>query len=106
MNDYWKKLDVAEDLIKEIFSDGAPSFQDSKPGYLDIMFYSYFGTSDVVKECFGIDLLIAGRYPLLTSWINALSEVPEFKELTPPKDKLLQNLRAVLPKYMSKKAAE
>ena len=98
------KLDVIEELLmKEMFPNGAPSFQDMKPGYLDIMFYTYFGISDLVEECFGIKLFTSGKYLLLTSWINAISEVPEVKELSPPKPKILQHLKVVLQKYLPPK---
>ncbi|KMT10832.1 hypothetical protein BVRB_5g114860 [Beta vulgaris subsp. vulgaris] len=106
LNEYLKKLDVAEELLtKEMFLNGAPSFQDMKLGYLDIVFYSCFDMSDVLEDCFGIKLLTSERYPLLTSWLNALREVPEVKELTPPKPKMLQHLQVVLQKYLPPKQA-
>ena len=67
------------------------------------MFYTYFGISDLVEECFGIKLFTSGKYLLLTSWINAISEVPEVKELSPPKPKILQHLKVVLQKYLPPK---
>ncbi|KMT10834.1 hypothetical protein BVRB_5g114880 isoform A [Beta vulgaris subsp. vulgaris] len=69
--------------------------QDTKPGYLDIIFYSFFVTSDVMEEFFGFKSLSAERYPLLVSWTKALSEVPEVKDVTPSKSKLLELLYAM-----------
>lgn len=95
LNEYWNSLDVAEELMQAMFSNGDPSFQDTKPGYLDIIFYSFFVTSDVMEEFFGFKSLSAERYPLLVSWTKALSEVPEVKDVTPSKSKLLELLYAM-----------
>lgn len=81
--------------MQAMFSNGDPSFQDTKPGYLDIFFYSFFVTSDVMEEFFGFKSLTAERYPLLVSWTKALSEVPEVKDVTPSKSKLLELLYAM-----------
>lgn len=98
LQEYWKSLDVAEELMKDIFSNGSPSFQDSKPGYLDIVIYSFFWASDVMEEIFGLESLTAERYPTLFSWTKALSEVSEFQDVTPSKPQLLQLLYAMRPK--------
>lgn len=99
LDEYWEKLDVAEEYLKkEVFTNGSPSFIDSKPGYLDVVFYSYFGTLDVVEKIFGIKFLNIERYPLLCAWVNTLSEVVEVREVQPPKSKLLQNLQKIIPK--------
>lgn len=96
LNEYWKKLDVAEELIKaEIFPNGCPSFQDVKPGYLDIMLYSVFGNSDIAEVFFGFKPFTAERYPFLASWTKALSQVPEVKDVTPPMPKLIELLHAM-----------
>ncbi|KAL2935171.1 Glutathione S-transferase U9 [Bienertia sinuspersici] len=101
-----EKLDVAEDGIKEIYPNGVPSFlQDVKPGYLDIVFYSIFGTLEVVEEFIGIKIITQERYPLLVSWINSLKQVPQVQEVTPPKPKMLgflQFLRQELKKLAPK----
>uniref|UniRef100_A0A803M154 GST C-terminal domain-containing protein n=1 Tax=Chenopodium quinoa TaxID=63459 RepID=A0A803M154_CHEQI len=95
MNEYWKKMDVAEEFIKaELFPNGCPSFQDAKPGYLAIVLYSFLGTFDVVEEFYGFKHITAERYPFLASWNKAVSEVPEFKGATPSSVKVIEILHA------------
>nr|AAG41204.1 glutathione transferase [Suaeda maritima] len=102
VNEYWNKMDVAEELIRETFPyNEIPCFKDTiKPGYLDIILYSLVGTSDASEELFGFKPFIPERYPLLASWTKALSEVPEVKEVTPPKDKLIELLRTIRQMYL------
>ncbi|XP_021733837.1 glutathione S-transferase U9-like [Chenopodium quinoa] len=103
--DMMKKMDVAEELIKaELFHNGCPSFEDAKPGYLDIVLYSLLGSSDVAEEFFGFRPFNAERYPFLSSWINALKEVPEVQDVTPPKDKVIELLHAMRQSYLHTKA--
>ncbi|KAH9603892.1 hypothetical protein KSS87_000629 [Heliosperma pusillum] len=84
-----EKLDVAEQGLKEIFPNGVPPFEKKKPGYLDIVFYSLCGTHEAVDEILGKKFLTVERYPLLVSWVNALKQVPEVIEVTPPIPKLV-----------------
>ncbi|KAL2935534.1 Glutathione S-transferase U9 [Bienertia sinuspersici] len=100
-----EKLDVAEHGMKEIYPNGVPSFsQEVKPGYLDIVFCSLFGTQDVIEEFFGIKVMTPERYPLLVSWIDALKQVPQVQEVTPPKEKLLGFLQFLRQKYLPQNA--
>lgn len=92
LNELLEKLDVAEEGLKEIFPSGAPSFQDGNPEYLDIVFCSFFGAHETMEEFFGAKLLIPERYPLLSSWVAALSQVPAVKEATPSAPKMLSFL--------------
>lgn len=100
MEESRKKLDLAEEHLKEIFPNGCPSFHDSKPGYLDLNLFCYFGNSDLVEELFGIKYCSEERFPLLTSWIKAISEVPEVKEVQAPKPKMMAHLRVVFGKFL------
>uniref|UniRef100_A0A803M158 glutathione transferase n=1 Tax=Chenopodium quinoa TaxID=63459 RepID=A0A803M158_CHEQI len=92
LNELLQKLNVVEEGMKKIFPNGVvPSYShDVKPGYLDIVFYSRFGTHEVASEIFGVKFLTPERYPLLISSIKALKQVPEFLEVTPSKAKLLE----------------
>lgn len=93
LNELLAKLDVAEVGLKEIFPSGAPSFQDGNLGYLDIVFCSFFGAPETMEEFFGAKLLTPERYPLLSSWAAALSQVPAVKEVTPPAPKMVGLLK-------------
>lgn len=100
-----EKLDVAEEGMKEIFPNGVPSFlEDVKPGYLDIVFYSLFGTQEAAGEFFGVKFIKPERYPLLVSWIEALNQVPEVQEVTPPKAKMMGFFQFLRQKYLPPKA--
>ncbi|XP_074317011.1 glutathione S-transferase U9-like [Silene latifolia] len=89
VNELLEKMDVAEQGLKEIFPNGVAPFEEQKPGYLDIMFYSLFGTHEAAEEIFGKKFLTVERYPLLVSWVNALKQVPEVNQVTPPIPKLV-----------------
>ncbi|XP_057516141.1 glutathione S-transferase U9-like [Amaranthus tricolor] len=105
LKEFWNKLDIAEELLKkEMFSNGCPSFKDEMPGFLDITLYAYYGTSDMSKDLFGVEVLPSDRFPLITSWIKALSEVPLVKQAGPPKDKMLQHLKFLFQHYLPPKA--
>ncbi|XP_021733831.1 glutathione S-transferase U9-like [Chenopodium quinoa] len=105
MNEYWKKLDTIEEFIKaELFPNGCPSFQEVKPGYLDIVLYSHLGTLDVVEEFLGYKQFTAERYLLLVSWTKALSEVPEVNDATPSKPELIELLHVMQQKNLPLKA--
>ncbi|XP_021761631.1 glutathione S-transferase U10-like [Chenopodium quinoa] len=95
-NEYRNKMDMAEELIKaELFPNGCPSFEDAKPGYLDIVLYSLLGSFDyIAEELFGFSPFTEERYPFLASWIKALKELPDVKEVTPPKAKVIELLHA------------
>ncbi|XP_021733836.1 glutathione S-transferase U10-like [Chenopodium quinoa] len=105
LNELLQKLDVAEEGMKDIFPNGAPSYsQDVKPGYLDIVFYSLFGTHEVASEFFGVEFLTPEKYPLLVSWIEALKQVPEVQEVTPPKEKIMGFYQYYRQKFVPPKA--
>ncbi|KMT10837.1 hypothetical protein BVRB_5g114900 [Beta vulgaris subsp. vulgaris] len=105
LNELLEKLDVAEEGIKEIYPNSVPSFsEDVNPGYLDIVFYSLFGTHEVAKDFLGGVLITPERYPLLTSWIMAMKQVPQVIEVTPPSAKLLGFLQYFRQKYLPPKA--
>lgn len=107
LNEYTKKMDVAEEFIKaDMFpNENYPSFQDAKPGYLDIMLYSFFfGASEIVEEFFGFKLLTAEKYPFLASWTKALSQIPEVKDVIPPKAKLLELFHVMRQRHLQAKS--
>ncbi|KAL9243235.1 hypothetical protein vseg_017147 [Gypsophila vaccaria] len=99
-----EKMDVAEEGMKEIFPNGIPSFTELKPGYLDIVFYSLYGTHEAAEEFFGIKFLTEERYPLLASWVNELSQIQELKEVTPPIPKMIRFFQFIQQKYLQPKA--
>ncbi|KAH9603889.1 hypothetical protein KSS87_000626 [Heliosperma pusillum] len=103
-NELLEKMDVLEQGMKEIFPNGIPSFQEDKPGYLDIVFYSLFGTHEAAEELFGEKFLTVERYPLLVSWVNALKEVPEVQQVTLPIPKVVKTLQFIRQRHLPPKA--
>ncbi|XP_074317006.1 glutathione S-transferase U9-like [Silene latifolia] len=89
LDELLEKMDVAEQGLKEIFPNGVPSFQEQKPGYLDIVFYSLYGIHEAADEMIGTKFLTVERFPLLLSWVTALKQVPEVNQVTPSIPKLV-----------------
>ncbi|XP_074317010.1 glutathione S-transferase U9-like [Silene latifolia] len=99
-----EKMDVAEQGLKEIFPNGVPCFQEQKPGYLDIVLHSVFGTHEAAEEFFEEKFMTVERFPLLVSWISALKQVPEVNQVIPPVPKLVAFLQFIKQKYIPPKA--
>ncbi|XP_074317008.1 glutathione S-transferase U9-like [Silene latifolia] len=99
-----EKMDVAENGLKEIFPNGVPPFQEQKPGNLDIVFYSLYGTHEAADEMIGTKFLTEERYPLLVSWVNALKQVPEVNQVTPSIPKFVGLLHSIRQRSVSPKA--
>ncbi|KAH9603890.1 hypothetical protein KSS87_000627 [Heliosperma pusillum] len=96
LDELLEKMDVAEEGLKEIFPNGVPPFEEQKPGYLDIVFYSLYGTHEAAELIFGKKFLTVERYPLLVSWVNALKQVPEVNEVTPSIPKFVELLHSII----------
>lgn len=90
-----EKMDIAEEGLKELYPNDIPSFLVINPGYLDIVFYSLFWNYQIVEEFLGVSYMTPQRYPLLTSWIKALKEVPQVKEVTPSASSLLNYFQSI-----------
>ncbi|KAH9603888.1 hypothetical protein KSS87_000625 [Heliosperma pusillum] len=104
LDELLEKMDVAEQGMKEIFPNGVPPFEEQKPGYLDIVFYSLYGTHEAADEILGKKFLTVERYPLFVSWVNALKQVPEVNQVTPSIPKFVGLLHAIRQRSASPKA--
>ncbi|KAK3440199.1 hypothetical protein EUGRSUZ_B00499 [Eucalyptus grandis] len=92
-----EKLKVLEEGIKGSYPEGSPFVNGDSVGLLDIVVCSILGSHKVQEEVLGIKFLDPEKYPRVTSWVTALTELPLVKEAAPPHEKmvgLLQFLRA------------
>ncbi|CAN4086345.1 unnamed protein product [Withania somnifera] len=91
--EFYQKLDVLEDGMKNMFPGGSPKIEAANIGLLDIMIVVTFGACKAQEEAFGVKFLDQEKAPLINSMINSLLELPVVKEITPPHDKVVSFLR-------------
>ncbi|KAI6683099.1 hypothetical protein NL676_029012 [Syzygium grande] len=92
-----EQLKVLEEGIKGSYPGGSPFINGDNMGLLDIIVLPILGAHKVLEEVLGAKFLDPEKYPRVTSWVKALTELPLVKEATLPHEKLvglLQFLRA------------
>ncbi|PHT88364.1 hypothetical protein T459_10470 [Capsicum annuum] len=85
--EFFQKLRVLEDGMKNMFPGGSPMIEDGKIGLLDIMIVVAFGMCKAQEQVFGIKFLDQEKAPMIHSWVNSLLELAVLKETVPPHDK-------------------
>ncbi|CAN1262707.1 Glutathione S-transferase U10 [Linum perenne] len=50
---------------------------------------SSFGQDDMQEEVMGVKIMDLEKTPLVCSWLEAIREVPEVREVAPPREKLV-----------------
>ncbi|KAK4767911.1 hypothetical protein SAY87_003052 [Trapa incisa] len=63
-------------------------------GLLDVVMCSIFGIHKVFEEVFCVKFMVVEKYPLVTSWINSMTELPLVKDLYPSHESLVGKLRS------------
>ncbi|KAF7848355.1 hypothetical protein BT93_L2072 [Corymbia citriodora subsp. variegata] len=84
-----EKLKVLEEGIKGSYPGGPPSINGDNMGLLDIVGCPILGAHKVLEEVLGKKFLDQEKYPRVTSWVKALTELPLAKEAMPPHEKLV-----------------
>jgi len=84
-----EKLKVLEEGIKANYPEGSPFVNGNSVGLLDIVVCSLLGSHKVQEEVLGIKFLDPEKYPRVTSWVTALTELPLVKEAAPPHEKMV-----------------
>ncbi|CAN4088468.1 unnamed protein product [Withania somnifera] len=92
--EFYEKLAVLEDGMKNMFPGGNPKIEDGNIGLLDIMIVITFGAYKAQEEAFGLKFLEQEKVPLINSWVNRLVELPVIKEIAPSHDKVVSFLRS------------
>ncbi|OWM65303.1 glutathione S-transferase U9-like [Punica granatum] len=92
-----EKLKLLEEGLKGCFPGGFPSItgESEHMGLLDIVMCSIFGPHKIQEQVFGVKFIDTEKYPLVSSWVKSLTEVPLVKELLPPHEKLVGFLRFI-----------
>ncbi|XP_054804994.1 glutathione S-transferase U9 [Prosopis cineraria] len=90
-----EKLGLLEKAMKEYFPDGKPDVDEKNAGVLDIIFCTVFGAYKSHEEVLGIKSLDADKFPVLFSWLMAVTELQAVKEAAPPHEKVVQFLQFV-----------
>ncbi|KAF8039345.1 hypothetical protein BT93_B1779 [Corymbia citriodora subsp. variegata] len=88
-----EKLKVLEEGIKGSFPGGLPFINGDNVGLLDIVVYSILGAHRTQEEVLGVNFLDHKKYPGVTSWVKALTELPLVKEGMRPHEKLVSILQ-------------
>ncbi|CAN1262697.1 Glutathione S-transferase U9 [Linum perenne] len=93
-----KAAKVVEDNLKvfekglkdDIFTGGShPVMSRESVGFLEIVMCSSFGQDDMQEEVMGVKIMDLEKTPLVCSWLEAIREVPEVREVAPPREKLV-----------------
>ncbi|KAF8015014.1 hypothetical protein BT93_H0718 [Corymbia citriodora subsp. variegata] len=99
-----EKLKVLEEGIKGNYPGGSP-FINGDMGLLDVVVCSILGTHKVLEEVLGVKFLDPEKYPMMNSWVKALTELPLVKESMPPHEKLVGILRLIRARLLESAAA-
>ncbi|KAI4343870.1 hypothetical protein L6164_011168 [Bauhinia variegata] len=91
-----EKQALIENGMKNFFPNGNPCVDDNNAGLLEIAFFMCFGTyNKAIEEVLGIKLIDPEKFPLLFSSLLAITELRAVKELTPPRQKVIDLLQFV-----------
>lgn len=88
-----EKLKLLEGGIGGSFPGGFPSINGEKLGLLDILVSSMVVAYKVYEEVLCVKFIDSKKYPLLSSWMKSLTELPLVKELSPPHEKNVNRVR-------------
>ena len=69
---------------------GKPFFAGDAPGYVDVVLGGYLGWMRAYEVVAGVNLLDAGRTPLLVAWAERLAALDAAKWVIPEVDQIVQ----------------
>ncbi|GLT43587.1 hypothetical protein SLA2020_321870 [Shorea laevis] len=90
-----EKLQLLEEGMKEFFLDENAATDTTNVGLLDIVFLPLFGPHKAQVEALGIKVIDPVKTPVIFSRVEALSQLPLVKELTPPHEKSVAFIKFV-----------
>ena len=82
-------LQVLEGAFGE-WSKGKPFFAGDVPGYVDVALGGFLGWMRAYEAVAGVNLLDAGRTPLLVAWAERFAALDAAKEVIPEVDRIVQ----------------
>ncbi|KAI4375484.1 hypothetical protein MLD38_013348 [Melastoma candidum] len=92
----------AMEVVSEMFDllekqlQGKEWFGGDEIGYLDVALGGFLYYVGVVEEIGEVKILEEKRFPLLNEWVRKFLEVPGIRECLPPRDTLVDHLKAYL----------
>ncbi|MCD9641808.1 hypothetical protein HAX54_028252 [Datura stramonium] len=92
--EFYQKLGVLEDGMKNMFPGGSPKIEGGNIGLLDILIVVTFGMCKTQEQVFGVKFLDQEKAPFIYSWVNSLVELPVIKEAAPSRDKVVTFLQS------------
>lgn len=93
LEEFYEKLRILEDGIKEFYPEGTPGIHAEQLGILDIMLLTSLDVSKTAEEVTGVKTIDPERNPLISSWVEALIQLPFVKETIPPREKFVALLQ-------------
>ncbi|KAI4329593.1 hypothetical protein MLD38_027963 [Melastoma candidum] len=94
--EFHDKLKVLEEGIKDLFLAGHSLVNGETMGFLDVVMCSAFGAQKIQEEVIGEVVIDPEKYPVISSWLVAISEQPVAKALAPPREKVVHLLRSIM----------
>lgn len=95
-----EKLMLLEEEMGGGFPGGFPTINSHKLGFLDTVVSSMVAACKVYEEVLSVKFVDSEKYPLMSSWMKSLAELPLVKELSPPHDKNVNRVRAFREKVL------
>lgn len=95
IKDHMENLKVLEEALNKEFSGGTPYIHGKKPGYLDIVLGSMFGSHEATEEAVGAKVIDPDMNPTILKWLEGIKNHPLVKETLPPHDHMVTLLRRV-----------
>ena len=102
----FEKLKLLEEGLKDLFQGETHHIDGENMGILDIFLCSLFGAHKAQEEVLGVKFIDPEKFPLLSSWVTAFTEVDVVKALQPPHEKLVVVYQFLRQKALQPSAAE
>ncbi|KAM3269094.1 glutathione S-transferase U10 [Capsicum chacoense] len=94
-DEFFEKLKVMEEGMKDFFPGGRSIICADDLRLLDIIIVCSLGTYKAAEEVLGMKILDPEKYPFVYSWVNTLLELPLVKETLPQHDKVVSRLEFI-----------
>ncbi|XP_055828144.1 glutathione S-transferase U10-like [Solanum dulcamara] len=94
-DEFFEKLKVMEEGMKDFFPGGRSKICADNLGLLDIIIVCSLSTYKAAEEVLGMKILDPEKNPFVYSWVTTLLELPLVKEILPPHDKVVSRLEFI-----------
>ncbi|CAN4086346.1 unnamed protein product [Withania somnifera] len=94
-DEFFEKLKVMEEGMKDFFPGGRSNICADNMGLLDIIIVCSLGTYEAAEEVLVMKILDPEKNPFVYSWVNTLLDLPLVKETLPQHDKVVSRLEFI-----------